>query len=111
MFLAGEDLVSLSVFFQQRITSQRSGLYLPMAEEVADPAVKVSKAIALCVPVSGIAGLYFLIPIDVTTQPLAIIIAAPFFQAIPNIFNIVMGSPGSSRPDFSCPRKTCFLFH
>jgi amino acid transporter len=70
------------------------GMISSMAEEVADPAVKVPKAIALCVPVGGIAGLFFIIPINVTMPPLADIIAAPFFQAIPYIFNIVMGSPG-----------------
>jgi len=39
------------------------GMISSMAEEVADPAVKVPKAIALCVPVGGIAGLFFIIPI------------------------------------------------
>jgi len=39
------------------------GMISSMAEEVANPAVKVPKAIALCVPVGGIAGLFFIIPI------------------------------------------------
>jgi amino acid transporter len=38
------------------------GMISSMAEEVSDPAVKVPKAIALCVPVGGIAGLFFIIP-------------------------------------------------
>lgn len=65
-----------------------------MAEEVSDPAVKVPKAMSLCVPVGGIAGLFFIIPICVTLPPLADVAAAPVFQAIPYIFNVVMGSPG-----------------
>lgn len=70
------------------------GMISSMAEEVADPAVKVPKAIALCVPVGGLAGLFFIIPICVTMPPLEDIIAAPIGQAIPYIFHIVMGSPG-----------------
>ena len=65
-----------------------------MAEEVADPAVKVPKAMSLCVPVGGTAGLFFILPICVTLPPLADIIDAPVGQAIPYIFNVVMGSPG-----------------
>lgn len=70
------------------------GMISSMAEEVADPAVKVPKAIALCVPVGGIAGLFFIIPICVTMPPLADVVASPFFQAVPYIFDVVMGSPG-----------------
>jgi amino acid transporter len=61
-----------------------------MAEEVADPAVKVPRAMSLCVPVGGIAGLFFIIPICVTLPPLEDIITAPAGQAIPYIFNVVM---------------------
>ncbi|KAG0646589.1 putative amino-acid permease [Hyphodiscus hymeniophilus] len=70
------------------------GMISSMAEEVADPAMKVPKAMALCVPVGGIAGLFFIIPICVTMPPLADVAAAPVFQAIPYIFQTVMGSPG-----------------
>ncbi|KUJ17536.1 amino acid transporter [Mollisia scopiformis] len=70
------------------------GMIASMAEEVADPAVKVPRAMSLCVPVGGIAGLFFIIPICVTLPPLADIIDAPAAQAIPYIFNVVMGSPG-----------------
>lgn len=70
------------------------GMISSMAEEVSDPAIKVPKAIALCVPVGGLAGLFFIIPICVTMPPLADIAAAPIGQALPYIFNIVMGSPG-----------------
>ncbi|KAH8591502.1 amino acid/polyamine transporter I [Bisporella sp. PMI_857] len=70
------------------------GMISSMAEEVHDPATKVPKAIALCVPVGGIAGLFFIIPICVTMPPLEDVIAAPLGQALPYIFGVVMGSPG-----------------
>jgi len=70
------------------------GMISSMAEEVDDPAVKVPKAIALCVPVGGIAGLFFIIPICVTMPPLADVALAPNGQVVPYIFNMVMGSPG-----------------
>jgi len=65
-----------------------------MAEEVADPAVKVPRAMSLCVPVGGIAGLFFIIPICATMPDLADILGSPSGQAIPYIFHMVMGSPG-----------------
>lgn len=65
-----------------------------MAEECADPAIKVPKALALCIPVGGTAGLFFIIPICATLPPLADVIEAPYGQALPYIFHIVMGSPG-----------------
>ena len=70
------------------------GMISSMAEEVADPAIKVPKAMSLCVPVGGIAGLFFIIPICVTLPPLADVLTAPSAQAIPYIFHVVMGSPG-----------------
>lgn len=54
-----------------------------MAEECADPAIKVPRAISLCVPVGGIAGFFFIIPICVTMPPLADVIGAPGGQALP----------------------------
>lgn len=65
-----------------------------MAEEVADPAVKVPRAISLCVPVGGVAGLFFILPICFTLPPLEDILLAPSGQALPYIFHVVMGSPG-----------------
>lgn len=53
------------------------GMISAMAEEVDHPATKVPTAISLCVPVGGIAGLFFIIPICVTLPPLKDIIAAP----------------------------------
>ncbi|KAH6665622.1 amino acid/polyamine transporter I [Halenospora varia] len=70
------------------------GMISSMAEEVTDPAVKVPKAMSLCVPVGGIAGLFFIIPICATMPPLADVLAAPSYQAIPYIFHVVMGTPG-----------------
>ncbi|KAE8449597.1 hypothetical protein EG329_007927 [Mollisiaceae sp. DMI_Dod_QoI] len=70
------------------------GMISSMAEEVADPAIKVPRAMSLCVPVGGIAGLFFIIPICVTMPPLIDVLGAPSAQAIPYIFHIVMGSPG-----------------
>ncbi|KAI1611195.1 amino acid/polyamine transporter I [Exophiala viscosa] len=70
------------------------GMISAMAEECADPAVKVPKAISLCVPVGGFAGLFFIIPICVTLPPLEDIVAAPYGQALPYIFYRVMGTPG-----------------
>ncbi|KAK3378739.1 amino acid/polyamine transporter I [Lasiosphaeria ovina] len=70
------------------------GMISAMAEECGDPAVKLPKAIALCVPVGGIAGLFFIIPICATMPALADILNAPVAQALPYIFQAVMGSPG-----------------
>uniref|UniRef100_A0A093XHP4 Putative amino-acid permease C15C4.04c n=1 Tax=Talaromyces marneffei PM1 TaxID=1077442 RepID=A0A093XHP4_TALMA len=55
----------------------------------------VPQAISLCVPVGGIAGLFFIIPICVTLPPLEDLILAPAAQALPYIFQQVMGSPGA----------------
>ena len=84
------------------------------AEECANPRTRVPNAISLCVPVGGIAGIFFIIPICVTCEflidlklpslsatlltvsvpPLADVIDAPAGQALPYIFHRVMGSPG-----------------
>lgn len=70
------------------------GMVASMAEEVSNPTIKVPQAIALSVPVGGLAGLFFIIPICATLPPLADIIGAPTAQALPYIFHVVMGSPG-----------------
>ncbi|KUL86514.1 hypothetical protein ZTR_04212 [Talaromyces verruculosus] len=70
------------------------GMIASMAEECSNPVVKVPQAISLCVPVGGIAGLFFIIPICVTLPPLEDILLAPAAQALPYIFQQVMGSPG-----------------
>ena len=70
------------------------GMISSMAEECSNPTVKVPRAISLCVPVGGIAGLFFILPICATLPPLADIIAAPSAQALPYIFHTVMGTPG-----------------
>lgn len=61
------------------------GMISAMAEEVDHPATKVPTAISLCVPVGGIAGLFFIIPICVTLPPLEDIIAAPGMLTISDI--------------------------
>ncbi|RDW73459.1 hypothetical protein BP6252_07366 [Coleophoma cylindrospora] len=70
------------------------GMISSMAEEVNDPAVKVPKAISLCVPVGGFAGLFFIIPICALMPPLEDILGAPSAQALPYILHVVMGTPG-----------------
>ncbi|KAK0832209.1 hypothetical protein LTR73_002496 [Friedmanniomyces endolithicus] len=69
------------------------GMISAMAEECADPAVKVPWALSLCVPIGGFAGFFFIIPICATLPPLADVILAPVGQALPYIFHTVMGSP------------------
>ncbi|KAK5199841.1 hypothetical protein LTR92_000382 [Exophiala xenobiotica] len=70
------------------------GMISAMAEECSNPAIKVPKAISLCVPVGGFAGLFYVLPICFTLPPLEDIIAAPYGQALPYIFYRVMGTPG-----------------
>lgn len=70
------------------------GMVSSMAEECAKPAVKLPQAISLCVPVGGLAGIFFILPICFTIPPLQHVINAPAAQALPYIFHIVMGSPG-----------------
>jgi amino acid transporter len=72
------------------------GMISSMAEECHDAPVKVPNAISLCVPVGGITGLFFIIPICVTMPPLEDVISAPGAQALPYIFNVVMGTPGGA---------------
>ncbi|KAH6889638.1 amino acid/polyamine transporter I [Thelonectria olida] len=71
------------------------GMITSMAEECGDATVKLPKALSLCVPVGGTAGLFFIIPICATLPDLSDIIAnSPVSQALPYIYGQVMGSPG-----------------
>ncbi|KAJ9149035.1 Amino acid transporter [Pleurostoma richardsiae] len=70
------------------------GMISSMAEECDHPTTKLPKAISLCVPVGGIAGLFFIIPICATMPALADILDAPVGQALPYIYGVAMGSPG-----------------
>ncbi|KAJ8127469.1 hypothetical protein O1611_g6167 [Lasiodiplodia mahajangana] len=54
------------------------GMISSMAEECDKPTTKLPNALSLCVPIGGIAGLFF----------------APVGQALPYIFGRVTGSPG-----------------
>ncbi|KAI5457566.1 amino acid/polyamine transporter I [Mariannaea sp. PMI_226] len=68
------------------------GMISAMAEECKDPAVKVPKAIGLTIPVQGVAGLFFILPICFTMPPLEDLITAPYGQALPVLFRSVMGN-------------------
>ncbi|KAF4979244.1 hypothetical protein FZEAL_4489 [Fusarium zealandicum] len=70
------------------------GMITSMAEECGDATVKLPRAIALCVPVGCIAGLFFVIPICATLPPLAELLEAPLGQVLPYIFYRVMGTQG-----------------
>lgn len=70
------------------------GMISSMAEEVANPTTKVPWALSLCVPVGGIAGLFFILPICFTLPPMADIVDAPYGQVLPYIFHMVMGTRG-----------------
>ncbi|KAI1918965.1 hypothetical protein LOZ12_004454 [Ophidiomyces ophidiicola] len=73
------------------------GMISSMAEEVPNPAIIVPRAISLCVPVGGFAGLFFILPICFTLPPLEDIIKnSPGGQALPYIFGVVMKSPGGA---------------
>ncbi|KAI5864440.1 amino acid transporter [Durotheca rogersii] len=69
------------------------GMISSMAEECGDPTVKLPNAISLCVPVGGIAGLFFIIPLCATLPALPEILEAPVGQALPYVFGRVMGTP------------------
>ena len=71
------------------------GMITSMAEEVAQPTLDISRAMTWCLPISFVAGLFFILPICFAMPPLEDILAAPLAQAVPFIFNAVMGSPGS----------------
>ncbi|KAI0384834.1 amino acid transporter [Hypomontagnella monticulosa] len=73
------------------------GMISSMAEECGDPTIKLPNAISLCIPVGGIAGLFFIIPLCATLPALSDIISeAPVAQALPYIFGRVIGSPGGA---------------
>ncbi|KAK5103515.1 hypothetical protein LTS08_002930 [Lithohypha guttulata] len=71
------------------------GMITSMAEETTHPAIDVPRAMSWCIPISFVAGLFFVLPICFTLPPLEDILAAPLAQAVPFIFHTVMGSPGS----------------
>ncbi|KAF0317033.1 amino acid permease [Colletotrichum asianum] len=70
------------------------GMISAMAEECKDPSIRVPKAIGLTVPIQGVAGLFFILPICFTLAPLEQIIASPYGQALPVVFSAAMGTPG-----------------
>ncbi|KAI0392729.1 amino acid transporter [Xylariaceae sp. FL0594] len=70
------------------------GMISSMAEECDKPTVKLPNALSLCVPIGGIAGLFFIIPICATLPDLTDVLTAPVGQALPYIFGRVTGSAG-----------------
>lgn len=53
------DLATLQSDTKDERRFSAIGMISSMAEECGDPTVKLPKAISLCVPVGGIAGLFF----------------------------------------------------
>lgn len=73
------------------------GMISSMAEEVSEPTRQVPMALSLCVPVGGVAGLFFVLPICFTLPDMADIFTnAPYAQGLPYIFHKVMGTPGGA---------------
>jgi amino acid transporter len=68
------------------------GMVTSMAEECKEPEVEVPRAMALCIPCGGIAGLFFILPLCFTLPPLEVVLEAPYGQALPFIIYKVMGS-------------------
>lgn len=68
------------------------GMVTSMAEECKDPETEVPRAITLCIPFAGLAGVFFVLPICFTLPPLEDVLAAPYGQALPYIISTVMGS-------------------
>ncbi|RAK72492.1 putative amino acid permease [Aspergillus fijiensis CBS 313.89] len=71
-----------------------TGMISSMAEECDDPQVKLPRALCLSIPVGGLAGLFYILPICATLPPLNDIIAGGDGQVLPYIFGVVMGSAG-----------------
>lgn len=73
------------------------GMVASMAEECAEPAVQVPRAMALCVPLGGAAALLFVLPLCFTLPPAAELLAAtPYGQALPAVLARVLGSAGAA---------------
>lgn len=68
------------------------GMVTSMAEECAEPEVEVSRSLVLCIPIGGIASLFFILPLCATLPPLEDILSAPNGQALPYILATVMGT-------------------
>ena len=68
------------------------GMVTSMAEECAEPEVEVSRSLVLCIPIGGIASLFFILPLCATLPPLEDILSAPNGQALPYILATVMGN-------------------
>lgn len=72
------------------------GMVTSMSEEVHSPAVKVPRAMALCIPVGGLSGLFLVIPLCATLPGLVDITQAPNGQVMPYVFHQVLGTRAGS---------------
>ncbi|KAJ5151838.1 hypothetical protein N7492_010133 [Penicillium capsulatum] len=81
------------------------GMISSMAEECTNLAVKAPRAIALSVPVGGIAGLLFVIPLCATLPPLDEIVDAPaFLVLIVTLFGPIGITVAASRSTWAVAR-------
>lgn len=69
------------------------GMISSMAEETPMPEVKVPRAISLSVPTIGTLGLALVIAINFVLPPMEDVMAAPYTQALPVVFEWATGSP------------------
>ncbi|KAJ1322905.1 choline transport protein [Microdochium nivale] len=77
----------------QAYTFSAIGMISSMAEEVHNPAVQLPRAIVWCIPVGGLAGLAFLLPICFTLPDASDIVSlSAYGQALPYIISTVMGT-------------------
>lgn len=68
------------------------GMITSMSEECHEPALEMPRALALTIPIGGLAALAFVLPIAFTLPPLEEVLDAPYGQALPFIINRVMGT-------------------
>jgi len=68
------------------------GMVTSMTEECQEPEVEVSRSLVLCIPIGGLASLFFVLPLCFTLPPLEDILEAPYGQALPFIVTTVLGS-------------------
>lgn len=68
------------------------GMVTSMAEECEEPETQVPRAMTLCMPLGGVAALFFVLPLCFTLPPQADIANAPYGQALPYVLEKVLGS-------------------
>ncbi|KAH6879363.1 amino acid transporter [Coprinopsis sp. MPI-PUGE-AT-0042] len=70
------------------------GMIASMAEEVHNPTVQVPKAIVWSVPIGGVCGLVFLLPIVFTLPDISTLLSVATGQPLGLMFTLIMGSKG-----------------